>query len=50
LLEKARAAGARVVSSGGGVVKLKSDERAVWIRDPDVGGFVELLEPPPTSR
>jgi catechol 2,3-dioxygenase-like lactoylglutathione lyase family enzyme len=48
LLTKAKTAGARVVSSGGGVVKLKNGERAVLIRDPDVGGFVELLELPPT--
>jgi len=48
LLTKAKSAGARVVSSGGGVVKLKNGERAVLIRDPDVGGFVELLELPPT--
>ena len=50
LLAKAKTAGARVVSSGGGGVQLKTGERAVLIRDPDVGGFVELIESPPTSR
>jgi len=49
LLANAKTAGARVVSSGGGV-QLKTGERAVLIRDPDVGGFVELIESPPTSR
>ena len=40
---RARAAGAQVVSQGG-VVKLNEESRAVLIRDPDVGGFVELFE------
>jgi catechol 2,3-dioxygenase-like lactoylglutathione lyase family enzyme len=39
---KAKADGAQTVSAGG-VVKVK-DGRAVIIRDPDVGGFVELWE------
>ncbi len=43
LLSRARAAGARVVSQGG-VVKLDDKARAVLVRDPDVGGFVELFE------
>ncbi len=46
LLAKARTAGARVISSGGGPVLLKDGKRAVLLRDPDVGGFVELLERP----
>lgn len=40
---KAKAAGATTVSTGG-IVKVK-DGRAVMLRDPDVGGFVELWEP-----
>ncbi len=40
---KAKAAGAITVSDGG-IVKVK-DGRAVMLRDPDVGGFVELWEP-----
>lgn len=47
LLAKARTAGARVISSGGGPVLLKDGRRAVLLRDPDVGGFVELAESPP---
>jgi catechol 2,3-dioxygenase-like lactoylglutathione lyase family enzyme len=44
LLTRVREAGARVVSHGG-VVKLDAKTRAVLVRDPDVGGFVELFEP-----
>jgi len=40
---KAKADGAITVSDGG-IVKVK-DGRAVMLRDPDVGGFVELWEP-----
>ena len=40
---KAKAAGAITVSDGG-IVNVK-DGRAVMLRDPDVGGFVELWEP-----
>jgi catechol 2,3-dioxygenase-like lactoylglutathione lyase family enzyme len=40
---KAKAAGSLTVSDGG-IVKVK-DGRAVILRDPDVGGFVELWEP-----
>jgi catechol 2,3-dioxygenase-like lactoylglutathione lyase family enzyme len=40
---KAKAAGAITLSEGG-IVKVK-DGRAVMLRDPDVGGFVELWEP-----
>ena len=40
---KAKADGAATVSTGG-IVKVK-DGRAVMLRDPDVGGFVELWEP-----
>jgi catechol 2,3-dioxygenase-like lactoylglutathione lyase family enzyme len=46
LLTKAKTAGARVISSGGGPVVLKDGRRAVLLRDPDVGGFVELLASP----
>jgi hypothetical protein len=49
VLAKAKTAGARVVSSGGGPVELGTGQRAVLLRDPDVGGFVELLESPPPS-
>lgn len=44
LVDKAKTAGARVISSGGGPVELKDGKRAVLLRDPDVGGFVELLD------
>lgn len=40
---RAKAAGAITVSEGG-IVKVQ-DGRAVMLRDPDVGGFVELWEP-----
>ncbi|MGD0957979.1 MAG: VOC family protein [Candidatus Acidiferrales bacterium] len=40
---QAKAAGAKIVSDGG-IAKMK-DGRAVMLRDPDVGGFVELWEP-----
>jgi catechol 2,3-dioxygenase-like lactoylglutathione lyase family enzyme len=40
---QAKAAGAITVSDGG-IVKVK-DGRAVMLRDPDVGGFVELFQP-----
>ena len=40
---RAKAAGAITISDGG-IVKVK-DGRAVILRDPDVGGFVELWEP-----
>jgi uncharacterized glyoxalase superfamily protein PhnB len=40
---RAKAAGAITVSEGG-IVKV-SDGRAVMLRDPDVGGFLELWEP-----
>jgi catechol 2,3-dioxygenase-like lactoylglutathione lyase family enzyme len=39
-----KAAGARVVSDG--IVTMKSGTREVMVRDPDVGGFVELFEHP----
>jgi catechol 2,3-dioxygenase-like lactoylglutathione lyase family enzyme len=48
LLAKAKSAGARVISSGG-AVKLQGGKRAVLLRDPDVGGFVELVESPPSG-
>jgi catechol 2,3-dioxygenase-like lactoylglutathione lyase family enzyme len=40
---RAKAAGAVTVSDGG-IVKV-ADGRAVMLRDPDVGGFIELWEP-----
>ena len=49
LLARAQNAGARVVSEGG-VVKLYDKSRAVLIRDPDAGGFVELFEPAGRER
>jgi catechol 2,3-dioxygenase-like lactoylglutathione lyase family enzyme len=45
LLARVHAAGARVVSTRG-IVTLEDGSRAVLIRDPDVGGFVELIERP----
>lgn len=48
LLEQAKAAGAKVVSRPG-VVIAKDRGREVLIRDPDVGGFVELRERPGSS-
>jgi hypothetical protein len=49
LVARVREAGARVVSQGG-VVKLQDKTRAVLVRDPDVGGFVELFEPVGRAR
>jgi len=43
LLARAKAANARVVSTRG-IVTLEDGARAVLIRDPDVGGFIELFE------
>ena len=43
-LTRAKAAGARVVSDG--IVTMRSGTREVMVRDPDVGGFVELFEHP----
>ncbi|HTB69167.1 MAG TPA: VOC family protein [Steroidobacteraceae bacterium] len=45
LLKRARAAGAKVVSNPG-IVTLGNGTREVMVRDPDVGGFVELFEQP----
>ena len=45
LLRRAEAAGATVVSERGIVVE-RGGARQVLIRDPDVGGFVELFEKP----
>jgi catechol 2,3-dioxygenase-like lactoylglutathione lyase family enzyme len=47
LLARAQAAKARVVSTRG-IVTLEDGSRAVLIRDPDVGGFIELFERPRT--
>jgi catechol 2,3-dioxygenase-like lactoylglutathione lyase family enzyme len=44
LLSRAEGAGVSVVSRGG-VVTLDDRSRAVLVRDPDVGGFIELFEP-----
>ena len=43
-LTRVTAAGAKVVSDG--IVTMKSGTREVMVRDPDVGGFVELFEHP----
>jgi catechol 2,3-dioxygenase-like lactoylglutathione lyase family enzyme len=44
LLERAKAAGATVVSDG--IVTMKTGVRVAMVRDPDVGGYVELFEQP----
>jgi catechol 2,3-dioxygenase-like lactoylglutathione lyase family enzyme len=44
-LARVKAAGAKVVSDSG-VVTMRSGTREVMVRDPDVGGFVELVEHP----
>ena len=43
-LERVKAAGAQVVSNGIGT--MRSGTRVVMVRDPDVGGFVQLFEHP----
>jgi catechol 2,3-dioxygenase-like lactoylglutathione lyase family enzyme len=43
-LERVKAAGAKVVSNGIGT--MRSGTRVVMVRDPDVGGFVQLFEHP----
>jgi catechol 2,3-dioxygenase-like lactoylglutathione lyase family enzyme len=43
-LARAKAAGAKVISDS--IVTMRSGTREVMIRDPDVGGFVELYEHP----
>lgn len=43
LLKRARTAGAKLVSEPG-IVTVGNGTRAVMVRDPDVGGFVELFE------
>lgn len=45
LLRRAKAAGAKVVSVPG-IVTAADGTREVLVRDPDVGGFVELVEKP----
>jgi hypothetical protein len=45
LLKRAEAGGAKLVSDPG-IVTLGNGTREVIIRDPDVGGFVELFEKP----
>jgi catechol 2,3-dioxygenase-like lactoylglutathione lyase family enzyme len=47
LLARAQAANAQLVSTRG-IVTLRDGSRAVLIRDPDVGGFIELFERPRT--
>ena len=44
-LKKVKAAGGRTVSSSG-IVTMRSGTREIMVRDPDVGGFVELFEHP----
>jgi catechol 2,3-dioxygenase-like lactoylglutathione lyase family enzyme len=43
LLKRAKTAGAKVVAEPG-IVNIGNGTRAVMVRDPDVGGFVELFE------
>ena len=45
VLARAKAAGARPISTSG-IVTMKSGTRVVFVRDPDVGGFVQLYEHP----
>jgi catechol 2,3-dioxygenase-like lactoylglutathione lyase family enzyme len=45
LLRRAKAGGARLVSASG-IVTARDGTREVMLRDPDVGGFVELFEKP----
>jgi catechol 2,3-dioxygenase-like lactoylglutathione lyase family enzyme len=49
LLSRVKGAGAQAVSDGG-IVTLKDGSRAVLVRDPDVGGFIELFEPASRGR
>jgi catechol 2,3-dioxygenase-like lactoylglutathione lyase family enzyme len=44
-LQRVKAAGGKVISKNG-VVTMRSGTREVMVRDPDVGGFVELFEHP----
>ncbi len=44
-LARAKAAGAKPISSSG-IVTMRSGTRVVFVRDPDVGGFVQLYEHP----
>ena len=44
-LARAKAAGAKTISSSG-IVTMRSGTRVVFVRDPDVGGFVQLYEHP----
>jgi catechol 2,3-dioxygenase-like lactoylglutathione lyase family enzyme len=49
LLTRVKGAGAQVVSDGG-LVTLQDASRAALVRDPDVGGFIELFEPASRGR
>jgi hypothetical protein len=44
LLARLKSFGAPVVSSG--IAQMKTGYRVAMVRDPDVGAFVELFEPP----
>jgi catechol 2,3-dioxygenase-like lactoylglutathione lyase family enzyme len=44
-LKKVKAAGGKTISSSG-IVTMRSGTREIMVRDPDVGGFVELFEHP----
>ena len=44
-LARAKAAGGKTISSSG-IVTMRTGTRLVMVRDPDVGGFVELFEQP----
>jgi len=52
-VKKVKAAGGQTIS-GSGTVTMRSGTRAIVVRDPDVGGFVELFErggqPPPAAQ
>ena len=44
-VKKVKAAGGKTISSSG-IVTMRSGTREIMVRDPDVGGFVELFEHP----
>lgn len=48
LVARLQGAGIKVVSDG--IVEMKGGYRVALVRDPDVGMFVELYEPPKTSK
>jgi hypothetical protein len=44
-LKRVESAGGKPISNSG-IVTMRSGTREVMVRDPDVGGFVELFEQP----